>query len=958
MPRARLGLLLVDLWEHRLALVVAPAGSGKTTLLAEVASSATGAVGWYRAEPADASVGSLVAHLEAALVPALGIDGGWRDVDDVLEALERARPTNAVLVVDELDALWGTEAEAALERIVTHMPAGIVLLAATRRTPSFDLSRLRVSGSLVEIGPDDLRFRSWEVEDLFREFYREPLPPEDMAELARRTEGWAAGLQLFHLATRGKSAPQRRRVLHELSLRSRLVREYLTRNVLDDLEPGLRDFLLETCVLSRLDGALCDRLTGQTGGQAMLAELEQRQIFTQALDGEQDGYRYHEVLRSHLEALLVERDGEGAVRARHQRAGALLESAGALADAVRSYCRAEDWEAARRVLGGSGEELVGERALGHQAGWLDALPTSLLDHDPWLLLATARRSVADGRTGEAVDCYHRAEAGFGPGVAGDVCRRERLALGVWLEPVLVAPSDWTGSLRAATQRNPLGATRGSAGSTTATDQLVVGLGSLLAGALREADHRLAQVAADVHASAVVVAAAEAGAAIAAALAGRPALARLDRAAEAASVAGVPWLAGVARAARVLDCTVDPPVELGSAPKDDGWGSALVNLFGGLASFRCPEARLDLLELAEHGFAALGAGTLEAWARAAGALAHVRAGSASASTIATSAHAFARTTTVPGAVALASAALAARRDDPAGGPVGMAAVPFRGSELGINVAAFLPAFPPRSPRSQPVWAGPIDRRRKDPEGGRGVCAVRCFGGFALGTHGGDIDLGAVKPRARSLLRYLGLHAGRPVHRESLVAALWPDEADDRAATRNLQVAISSLRQLLEPGVARGEATLLVREGDAYRLVLDPGAEVDVRSFDHAIAEARVMRANGGKAAAEPALRRAIGVYAGSLLPEEGSAEWVLEERERRRLQAADAAHALASLAVERGEAADAAELAERGLGLDRYRDGLWQLLIAELEASGQAARATLARQQYQGVLAELGLAQPF
>src|SRR5439155_1226173 len=85
-------------------------------------------------------------------------------------------------------------------------PPSITFVMGTRALPGFNLSRLRVSGSLLEIGSEDLRFRSWEVEHLFRDFYREPLPPEELAELARRTEGWAAGLQLFHLATRSRSS--------------------------------------------------------------------------------------------------------------------------------------------------------------------------------------------------------------------------------------------------------------------------------------------------------------------------------------------------------------------------------------------------------------------------------------------------------------------------------------------------------------------------------------------------------------------------------------------------------------------------------------------------------------------------------------------------------------------------------------------------------------------------------
>src|SRR5205807_5764809 len=203
----------------------------------------------------------------------------------------------------------------------------------SRAVPGFNLSRLRVSGALLEIGSEDLRFRSWEVERLFRDFYQEPLPPEELAELARRTEGWAAGLQLFHLATRGKPAQERRRILSALGSRSRLTREYLTRNGLGQLPTDLRWFLVRTCVMTRLTGPLCDAFLERSGSQQLLQELERRQIFTTATD-DRGGYRYHEVLRSHLEQVLMEELGELQTRASYRRAGMLLEEHGAFAEEI------------------------------------------------------------------------------------------------------------------------------------------------------------------------------------------------------------------------------------------------------------------------------------------------------------------------------------------------------------------------------------------------------------------------------------------------------------------------------------------------------------------------------------------------------------------------------------------------------------------------------------------------
>src|SRR5205823_14969921 len=165
-----------------------------------------------------------------------------------------------------------------LERLIDYAPPSITFLIGSRALPGFNLSRLRVSGALLEISSEDLRFRSWEVERLFRDIYRAPLPPEELAELARRTEGWAAGLQLFHLATRGKSPQERRRILTALGSRSRLTREYLTRNVLDQLPAELRWFLVRTCVLTRLPGPICDGVVDRNDGQLVRGGVGRRLI--------------------------------------------------------------------------------------------------------------------------------------------------------------------------------------------------------------------------------------------------------------------------------------------------------------------------------------------------------------------------------------------------------------------------------------------------------------------------------------------------------------------------------------------------------------------------------------------------------------------------------------------------------------------------------------------------------
>ena len=455
MPRDRLEAVLGQVAGYRLGLVVAPAGSGKTTLLARLPSVLSAPVAWYRAERGDGDAPTLLAHLGAAIgavVPELDIRP--TRVEDLTHALEGWPGSRLVLVVDDLYTLEETPAEDTIERLIDYAPPSLTLVIGSRTQPSFNLSRLRVSGALREIGADDLRFRSWEVERLFRDFYSASVPPQELALLASRTEGWAAGLQLFHLATQGKSPDERRRILAGVTRGSRLTREYLARNVLAELPPHLRRFLLDTSVLGCLSGRLCDRLRGATGSARILEELERRSIFTVPLDVDAGSYRYHEALRSHLVALLVEEVGEVEVQERHRVAAGLLEADGALAEALASYCHAEDWASAERLLGQTGERLVDG-----PARWMDALPPALVRDDPWLILASARRHRAEGRLRAAIEAYARAERAFGPAEAAETSRRERNVLVTWLADVPLPTGEWAGILRAATVREPLAARR-------------------------------------------------------------------------------------------------------------------------------------------------------------------------------------------------------------------------------------------------------------------------------------------------------------------------------------------------------------------------------------------------------------------------------------------------------------------------------------------------------------------
>jgi DNA-binding SARP family transcriptional activator len=246
---------------------------------------------------------------------------------------------------------------------------------------------------------------------------------------------------------------------------------------------------------------------------------------------------------------------------------------------------------------------------------------------------------------------------------------------------------------------------------------------------------------------------------------------------------------------------------------------------------------------------------------------------------------------------------------------------------------------------------------DPVGdGRGAGApvapavrIRTFGAFALEIDGRPVSLQAVRPRARAVLRFLALNVGTAVHREVIQEALWP-EADGQRGGRSLHVAISALRGLLVQTFGLAGQRLIVREGDAYRLAVDPLA-VDIGRFEQAMAEGRAGQPRGD----EPSgFALAIQIHRGELLQQDGPAEWVVERREHYRREAVEAARSEAENALIAGDLDAVVQFCRAGLELDRYHDPLWRLLIAARDRAGDAGAARRDRLEYEAILAGLGV----
>jgi DNA-binding SARP family transcriptional activator len=962
--RTRVDALIDTSWQVPLTVVVAPAGSGKTTLLALLAHadhSSGRAVAWYQAGVSEAGAARFLDYVEASVrqvVPQIAV--GWDSVDKAAAALEAGPLPPLLIVVDDAHTISSTPAEAALEQLVAYLPPEVHVVLAGRHPPAFDLPRWRLAGHIVEIGPDDLRFRSWEVEELFANHYGVRLVPDEVAELARRTDGWAAGLSLFHLATANRSASERRRLLASMSSRLLDTRDYLTHNVLATLEAEEQEFLVRTCVLGRLSGTWCDELMKGSGSARRLEDLARRHLFLSSHDGGST-YQEHEVLRSFLEELLLDRIGEVGIQALYAEAGSILERAGVLSEALRAYCRAQDWQAANRLLGLSGDQVVGP--LGR---WGDALPPAVADNDAWYLLATARRQVHSGHWEAALESYRRAETVATGALVRQTCERERFQLVGWIDPGATVPHDWTSVLRRALTRNPLAVLDG-ADAQSAGGQLACGLAAMAAGYMARAHSIVAADGDDPPGPSALRRWADAVLVLTARMSGLPyTMAAFHSCLNDVDSQLPPWLG------RLLHTAIGKPANLlqdleasrhEAMATENPWVDLVFGLLeaGALVAAGSGPQAVATFDAAGASAISLGVPVVAAWAAAAASLGALLVDPDDALRRAVTSDQLARSTGCPGASALSLLVEAAARGDPnwreaavaleLEGVVPMASLvgrvhtrqaPGGGASKASDVddvPSFLRGVTPVNLQA-PTRSGATD--------------VRCLGTFSLTVSGHTVDTALARPRVRALLYYLAMQAGDFAHRDAVCTALWPhDEA--RSATRGLQVAVSALRALIETQAGTGAGSIVARKGESYGLEVEAGVH-DLARFEASFARGRLEHLSGNAAKAVADLRAAIELYRGDLLEEAGTVEWVLAPRERYRLMASEASQLLAACLLDQAEAAEAASVATWGLAIDRYGDGLWKLLIAAHDQGSNHAASARARNEYRQVLADLGVAE--
>lgn len=374
---------------RKLTLVSAPAGYGKTTMVSEWLRGLAIPAAWLSLDESDNDPSRFMAYFIAAIQsiqPKFGesLQAMFRSpqpppAEVILTILLNelgALPNLIFLVLDDYHAINNLAIHQQISFLLEHLSARMHLILITREDPLIPISRLRARKQVLEIRQEDLRFTVEEISDFMSRVMLLELSFDDIVALERRTEGWIVGLQLAALSLhdmRDKSS-----FIQAFTGSNRYILDYLIEEVFNRQPVDVRNFLLETAILDRLSGPLCDAVTHRSGCHELLERLDQANMFIVPLDLSRTWYRYHRLfseLLQHQQHLRKQPMDEAII---HQRASEWFETEGYLSEAIQHSLAAQDWKKAVQLIDLVNDRMFKQGEIVTLLGWLEKLPRQLI----------------------------------------------------------------------------------------------------------------------------------------------------------------------------------------------------------------------------------------------------------------------------------------------------------------------------------------------------------------------------------------------------------------------------------------------------------------------------------------------------------------------------------------------------------------------------------------------------
>lgn len=434
--RPRISALLEGGASKPLTLVSAPAGFGKTTAVSAWVHECDREAAWLSIDSGDNDASRFWTYFVASLQT---IEPGFGH--SVLALLRSPQPPapesflallindaaalkrQLTIVLEDYHEIENSDIHDAVSYLLGHMPSNMRIVIISREDPPLQLARLRGGDALAEIRARELRFTEDEAGAYLKSASGLDISAADLAALESRTEGWVAGLQMAALSMQGRADITE--FVQSLTGTHRFILDYLAEEVLQRQPQDVQAFLMETSILERLTGPLCDAVTGRADSRRMLEELENRNLFVVPLDDERRWYRYHHLFAEFLRSFLEERTSFGDIQALHDHASEWLACNAFPADAIWHALVAKNFDRAAELVEEFARDVLWRDAQHRTVdNWLNSVPTEVIESRPRLCILQAWTRFTTGQWDGVEPLLKRAETTIG--LLGDPLRDELL----------------------------------------------------------------------------------------------------------------------------------------------------------------------------------------------------------------------------------------------------------------------------------------------------------------------------------------------------------------------------------------------------------------------------------------------------------------------------------------------------------------------------------------------------
>ena len=398
---------------HRLTLVTAPAGFGKSTLATHWASRSKAPVAWLSLEQEDNDAVVFWSYFIQSLKsihPQLGkqaqgflstsSSSQWKNILTVLINETNRFKEDFVIILDDFHSINDPVIYSSLSYLLTHLPSRFHIFIISRAIPDLPLASLRAKGQLLEIPTNDLRFTVDEEKIFFDLALQQfSLTRSELLVLDQQIEGWAVGLQLASIII--NNSPQKSTFIRNVAEDQRHFADYFYQEILVRQPEMVKDFLLKTSLLQKMNAPLCDALTDSDNSQELLEYLEQMNLFITPLDNYRCWYRYHHYFARILKAFLQQKEPESIPRL-HQKASLWLKNNGFYSEAIYHALEGKDFEEAATLIETEASNIFLAGELATLSHWIHSLPNEIRYKTPiiwlyqiWILILSGKFSKAE-----------------------------------------------------------------------------------------------------------------------------------------------------------------------------------------------------------------------------------------------------------------------------------------------------------------------------------------------------------------------------------------------------------------------------------------------------------------------------------------------------------------------------------------------------------------------------------